>query len=350
MPVYFDDKRKTWYCKFYFKDYTGQRKQKCKRGFARKSDAMTYERDFLLNMSDSPAITFGTLRRAYADFCATRLKGSTLRAKESMIRNNIAPYFDSRQIDQITTQDVSMWQDAIKAKGFKATSLRQINGQLTAIFNFAVKYKGLARNPCIEPIGSTSRESISISFWTLDEYNSFISHVTDITYKTIYEILYYSGCRIGELLALTLSDIDFQRNTISISKTFDYHIKKDNIGTPKTQNSVRTVVLPEKIIANLKDYTTHIYDITPDNALFFFSYDQISAYKNRVCQQYNIKRIRLHDFRHSHVSLLVEMGTDIYLIAERIGDDVQTVQRTYAHLYPNKQHALADKLNILVSK
>lgn len=350
MPSYYDEKRKTWYCKFYYKDYTGQKKQKCKRGFPRKTDAAAYERDFLLNMADSPDITFKALRKAYDEYCSTRLKSSTLRAKESMIRNNIAPYFDNKQITEITTRDVSKWQDTIKAKGFKPTSLRQINGQLTAIFNFAVKYKGLSRNPCIEPIGSTARDSASIVFWTLDEYNAFIDHVPDIAYKTIYDILYYTGCRIGELMALTLSDVDFRQNTISISKTLDYHIKKDNIGTPKTQNSIRTIVLPEQIIAELKEYTMHVYDLTPHNALFFFSYDQISAYKNRICEQYSLKKIRLHDFRHSHVSLLVNMGTDIYLIAERIGDDVQTVQRTYAHLYPNKQHALADRLNILVSQ
>lgn len=350
MPAYYDEKRHSWYCKFYYKDYTGQRKQKCKRGFPRKADALAFEREFLLNMANSPDITFETLRTSYIDFCSTRLKDTTLRTKISIIDNNIAPYFDRCQINQISPIDVSRWQDQMKAKGLKSTSLRQIHGQLAAIFNFAVKYKGLLRNPCIETMGTTARKPESIDFWTLDEYREFISHVPAIEYRTIYELLYYSGMRIGELLALTLSDIDFEHNIIKVHKNLDYTNKKKNhITTPKSVNSTRNIALPEKVSEDLLEYTRHIYDLTSDNALFFLSYNSISAYKNSVCRRNNIRQIRIHDFRHSHVSLLVDMGIDMLLIADRIGDDVQTVQHTYAHLYPNKNMTVADKLNQLVS-
>lgn len=216
------------------------------------------------------------------------------------------------------------------------------------VFNYGVKYFGLPKNPCIESVGKQKRDADSIDFWTLDEYRAFISHASAIEYRIIYELLFYTGMRIGELRALTLSDLDFDKNTIRIDKTLPR--STDEATTPKTLNSFRTISIPSEIMADLKEYTTHIYDLTDNNLLFFVEYQSIARYKNDVCQQHNIRQIRIHDLRHSHVSLLINLDCSIMMIADRIGDTPATVQSTYAHLYPEKKDVVLEKLEKIVSK
>lgn len=348
MPVYKDNERNTYFCKFYYKDYTGQRKQKCKRGFARKTDAAAYERDFLLRLSGSADITFKTLRESYIDYKCTRVKASTLRNLEYCMKGQIAPYFDSKSIRDISPADVLAWQNELINSDRKETTINKINSRLVDVFNYAVKYFGLPKNPCIESVGKQKRDADSIDFWTLDEYRSFISHASAIEYRIIYELLFYTGMRIGELRALTLSDIDFDRNTIRIDKTLPRGT--DEATTPKTLNSVRTISVPSEIMADLKEYTTRIYDLTSTNRLFFVEYQSIARYKNGICKEYNIKQIRMHDLRHSHVSLLINLDCSIMMIADRIGDTPATVQSTYAHLYPEKKDVVLEKLEKIVSK
>lgn len=348
MPAYFDEKRRTWYCKFYYKDYTGQRKQKCKRGFARKTDAAAYERDFLLRLSGSSDVTFKTLRESYIDYKRTRVKASTLRNLEYCLTGQIAPYFDNKAIRDISPADVLTWQNELINSDRKETTINKINSRLVDVFNYAVKYFGLPKNPCIESVGKQKRDADSIDFWTLDEYRSFISHASAIEYHIIYELLFYTGMRIGELRALTLSDIDFDKNTIRIDKTLPRGA--DEATTPKTINSVRTISVPSEVMADLKEYTTHIYDLTSTNRLFFVEYQSIARYKNAVCSKHNIRQIRIHDLRHSHVSLLINLECSIMMIADRIGDTPATVQSTYAHLYPEKKDVVLEKLEKLVSK
>lgn len=349
MPAYYDDKSKTWYCKFYYKTYTGERKQKLKRGFKLQREALQYEREFLLNISNSPDMTFQTLRESYIDFTKPRLKESTIHQKNYIIDKYIAPYFDKKQINDITPLDVATWQNELIKTNLAPTTLKSIDVQLVAIFNFAVKYKGLVKSPCMETIGRTHRNPENIDFWTLDEYHAFISNVQDIEYKTVFDTLYYSGMRIGELLALTPRDIDFDCNTININKTFHLIKNEERITTPKTENSIRKVAMPKSIMDEIKEYMTHIYDLNDNYRLFFTPSSTITWYKNKVCQENNLRTIRIHDLRHSHVSLLVEMGCSIMLVADRIGDTVRTAQDIYAHLYPNKQDDIANRLDKLVS-
>lgn len=348
MPAYYDEKRRSWYCKFYYKDHLGQRKQKCKRGFARKTDAAAYERDFLLRLSGSADVTFKTLRESYIDYKRTRVKASTLRNLEYCLTGQIAPYFDNKAIRDISPADVLTWQNELINSDRKETTINKINSRLVDVFNYAVKYFGLPKNPCIESVGKQKRDADSIDFWTLDEYRSFISHASAIEYRIIYELLFYTGMRIGELRALTLSDIDFDKNTIHIDKTLPRGA--DEATTPKTANSVRTISIPSEVMADLKEYTTHIYDLTNTNRLFFVEYQSIARYKNAVCQEHNIRQIRIHDLRHSHVSLLINLECSIMMIADRIGDTPATVQSTYAHLYPEKKDVVLEKLEKVVSK
>lgn len=350
MPQYKDEERGSWYCKFSYQDWTGQRRQKLKRGFPTKREAAAWERSFLEKQQGTPDMTFQALYDLYIKDIEQRLKASTVRGRKYRCDRNMLPYFASKKINQITPADVREWQNEMIRAGFKKTYLRALHEQLSILFNFAKKYYRLAENPC-HIVGTMGKARADrMDFWTLDEYEMFILHVKKPEYIAAFTMLYYTGLRCGELLALTLNDVDFQAASISVTKTYDRVGGQDVITPPKTDNSVRTVTLPPFVVKDLQDYIGRLYGIQPEDRIFPFTRNRLTRALRNACKCSGIKIIRLHDIRHSHVSLLIDMGFSPILIAERIGDTVDMVNSIYGHLYPNRHRDVADRLQQIVSK
>lgn len=147
MPTYKDEKTGSYYCKFYYTDWTGKKKQKLKRGFKLQRDAKDWERLFLEQFANAPDITFRTLCQKYKNFKENRVRPSTLQSQLNTIELHMLPYFDRKVIAEITPADIVDWQNHLLKKGFTAAYTRQINATLGMLFKFAVDYLGLARNP-----------------------------------------------------------------------------------------------------------------------------------------------------------------------------------------------------------
>lgn len=347
MPVYKDKKTGKWYCKFYYTDYTGEKKQKLKRGFKLQREAKEWERNFLEHMQGTPDMTFQTLYNHYMEDITYRLRPGTVSGKKNRLENRILPYFKDKPINQITAADIRKWQNEQISKGYSESYLRVVDATLVAILNFAVDYYNLPANPCnkVKNMGKIVR---SMNFWTLDQYKAAVSVADHPTFKIMLQMLFYSGVRIGELLALTIEDCNFDARTINIDKTL-YRINGEPIiAPPKTKNSIRIVSMPAAIMDDLRAYIDRIYKPQKDTRIFMtsksaFRYNMIKYAKNA-----GVSVIRNHDLRHSHVSLLIELGFSPHLIADRIGDTVQMVNNTYGHLYPNKQYEVAERLEKLM--
>lgn len=348
MPVYKDNERNTFYVKTYYTDYTGAKKQKLKRGFKLQREAKEWERNFLEKMQGTPDMTFQALYDLYIEDMSHRLRENSIAGKKNVFKNRILPYFKDKPVNTITPADIRAWQNEQISKDYSDAYLDRIQNMLTTIMNYAVKYYNLPVNPC-DRAGHMGKRTRSQNFWTLDEFNQIIETVTDPTANIALKVLFYSGMRFGELLALTLSDIDFENNTISITKSLQHRAKLGDIVTPpKTDNGIRTISMPPVIMQAIKDYTMRIYGISAKDRVFTFTKSLINGNMKRGATKTGIKIIRIHDLRHSHVSLLIEMGFSPHLIAERIGDTVQMVNNTYGHLYPTKHKEVADKLNQLL--
>lgn len=188
-----------------------------------------------------------------------------------------------------------------------------------------------------------------MEFWTLEEFKTFIACVDNPMYHTLFSILYYAGLRCGEALALTPADIDLEEKVIHVTKTFHRSHGQDIITTPKTKNSIRTVPIPEFLCDQIQDYMKQIYGLKSSDRIITLKNTYVHRTLDRSCEQAGVKRIRVHDIRHSHVSLLIDMGFPAMLIAERIGDTVDMVNNIYGHLYPNRHEEVADRLQALVS-
>lgn len=215
-----------------------------------------------------------------------------------------------------------------------------------------MKYYDLRENPCHKAGTMGKKNAEEMQFWTKDEFEKFIAAVEDKPMShTIFMTLYYTGIREGELLALTPKDIDLKAKTIRINKSYQRLGKEDVITTPKTPKSKRTITIPNLLCECLKDYMEKIYELSDSDRLFNVTKHYLTKEMVRGCKKSGVKKIRIHDIRHSHASLLVEMGFTPLLIAERLGHEkIQATLDTYSHLYPNKQSEVADRLDELATK
>jgi integrase len=186
-----------------------------------------------------------------------------------------------------------------------------------------------------------------MEFWTKAEFDTFIEHMMDKhTSYLAFSTLYWTGMRIGELLALTPADVDVNKKTISITKSYQRLKSRDVITEPKTQKSKRTISIPSFLVADYEDYFTRIYNFDVNSRIFNVTKGYLSSEMRRGVKESGVKKIRLHDLRHSHASHLIELGFTPVAIAERLGHEkVETTLNTYVHLYPNKQNEIADKLD-----
>ena len=190
-----------------------------------------------------------------------------------------------------------------------------------------------------------------LSVWTKAEFEHFITAVQDKPASyTAFMTMYYTGMRVGELCALTPADVDLKNNTIAISKTFQRINGKDVVWAPKTPKSNRVITIQQTLADCLKTYMDKCYEIQPNDRLFPYTKHFLNHEMLRGCKKSGVKKIRVHDLRHSHASLLIEMGCQPLLIADRLGHEkIQTTLNTYSHLYPNKQAEVAQQLENLIN-
>ena len=348
MPVYKDEKRNTWYCKCNYRDWLGESKSKMKRGFATKKEALEWEREFLQRQSSSMDMKLSSFVDVYFDDKAPRLKERSIMTKRTLIETKILPYFGDKQMNDITAVDIIKWQNALLNQEYKPTYLRMIQNQLTALFNHAERFYDLKDNPCkkVDKMGRANAKELN--FWTKDEFEVFIQCFTEEEemYRIIFLMLFWLGCRVGELLALTESDIDLEGGTVSISKTYFRRNETDYITAPKTESSNRKITIPQFLQDEIKQFLDRQYELMPEERIFPITDRAIQKKMKQKTEQAKLKPIRVHDLRHSHIALLIEKGMQPLVIAQRVGhDSVNTTMNIYGHLYPNKQKQVADLLN-----
>ena len=211
MAVFRNEKNGSWYVMTRYADWKGERRQKCKRGFATKKEAQEWERMFQLQNTADMDMSFEAFTELYEKDVRPRLKENTWLTKEHIIKTKILPYFGKRNISEITAKDVMAWQNELLKKPYSKTYLKTVHNQLSAIFNHAVRQYDLRSNPAAKAGSIGDKEGGNISFWTKEEYQRFAEEMMDkpVSYYA-FEMLYWCGIREGELLALTAGDFDFR--------------------------------------------------------------------------------------------------------------------------------------------
>ena len=349
-----------WMVKFsYIDPISGETKTKYTRGFASKREAKQFEEDFLENLTipeeeeEEIIKTFGDVFQEYlASHKRSDIKESTLETKFNIFNKHIFPYFEDMPITDINDDVIAEWQMEIKnktlqnGKPFSQAYLRTIQCQFNSIINYAKDKGYLSQNPLVD-IKNMGAKGIRVQFWTLEQYEKFAYHAMNYPrYYYAYEILYWCGLRVGELLALTLKDIDFEDGTISITKTYHFMDGQDVLTSPKTPSSNRKVSMPAFLIDEIKEYVDMIYKPKDDERLFQFRRTQLNKNLEYLIEQHGLKKITIHGLRHSHVSLLISKKYDIFEVSKRIGHkSIVTTQNIYGHLFDGVQRTIANDLD-----
>ena len=275
---------------------------------------------------------------------------TTYPSKVNIFNKHILPYFGELKLNEITAATVRQWQtEMLLSKKYKPTYLKSIHNQLSAVFNYACRFYGLKENPARICGSMGKKKADDMKFWTLNEFKAFDKAIgKKIITKTIFNLLYWSGMRSGELLALTLRDFDFEARTVTIDKNYARLDKEDLILEPKTPKSNRTIGIPKLVCDMVMDYASRLMDYEAHERLFDVTKGFLFHEMERFSKESGVKRIRVHDIRHSHASLLIELNTNILLVSERLGhEDVETTLDIYGHLYPHKDEEVAGRLEQL---
>lgn len=352
MSVSKNSKTGTWEVRVYFKDWTGERKQATKRGFARKSDALDWERAFKLQKEQRLDMNFETFVDLYLKDIEPRLKRNSFLSKEHVIRKKIIPYFKNKKLQDIRPSDIVQWQNEIMkmkkddGEKYSPVYLKTIHNQMSAILNHAVNLYGLTANVARKAGGMGKEKSKEIEFWTQEDYQKFIEVVADkeISFYA-FEMLYWTGIREGELLALSKSDFNFEKKTVTISKSYQRLEGQDVITDPKTEKSNRKIIMPDFLVVEMQEYINSLFRYGKHDRIFQISKSYLHHEMDRGAKGAGVKRIKIHGLRHSHISLLIHLGYSALAIGERVGHEAVDITYRYAHLFPTVQSEMADKLN-----
>lgn len=347
MPVYKDKKRGTWFFRVYIEDKYGAKKQKCRSGFKTKSEAKEAEIIFLSETNyNCLDMSFQDLYNVYIKSKSQSLKPESLRSINSRFKNYILPFFKDYKITKIDNKAYLEWKDYILQKNFSYKYNSSLHGAMVSILNYAISFYDLEKNIASKVGNFSKREYLrKVDFWTHEEFLQFIDKVEDKLYRSLFITLYYTGMRLGECLALNWND--FNNSYLDINKTLAKSKKNGAyiITTPKTTTSIRKIKIDnqtQKILEDLKEYYKTFVGFSEDWFIFgglnALSQTTVGRKKNEYCMKSKVKRIKIHDFRHSHATILLSKGLPITVISKRLGhSDITMTLNTYSHLVPEDE-------------
>ena len=298
-------------------------------------------------------------------------KISYINTQDNNYNRHIKDYFSKvDNVGKLTYEDIYQFREYLKQKvaqnsnkPLSTNTINKIMILLKKIFDVGLRKGYYATNP-VKLLKKLPIEKTKMQFWTVEEFQQFLTLFEPEEYniKLLFTVLFFTGLRLGEALALTWQDIDFSSNTIHITKSIYVNKGISHISTTKTKAGTRRIIINKKLSQELQHWQQqqkHLLEqFTSDSlTLQVFQSNPLTITKNAIEKQYKkilerddtLKKIRIHDFRHSHASLLINQGEDYLVVKERLGHaSIMTTIDTYSHLYPSKQKELAEKLDELI--
>ena len=357
MPVYKDESTNTWYAQFYYKDWDGKRKHTTKRGFAKKSEAAKFEAAFKYSKKNKK-ITVSGLIDLYKLNLQQRLqlktvKPSTIQNYENIIDNYILPYFDAdKPLDSITGDTINAWLVYLSNRLSTSTdqklalgTIKMVKSFLGVLLNFAVRKKYLSASPMIEAEKLPTPKQKQLKVWGKEEYAIFYDSLKQEHHRIIFNLMFFGGLRIGEVLALTPADV-YPDGTLYIKNTLALVNKKYVIQDAKTPYSVRKISLPTSIYQQLLDYISKLYKWDPHERIFPFTESGIEYFIKRRIKLLGLPKLTPHGLRHSNASILLRYTADIAMVSRRLGHkNPKVTLEVYSHMMPGSEENGIQVLN-----
>lgn len=362
MPAYKDKNTNTWFCKFYYVNNDGKNVQKKKRGFKTKKEALEFENSFLVLRQNDLNMLFSDFLKVYKQDKYAQLRQRSQLTKDSRYKK-ILQTFGDYPLNEITPRKIIDWQNRLVNEGLSSSYINILQSEFITVLNHAHKFYGLKENPFhnVDRVKVPDEVPEPMRFWTLEEFKEVYKCIDDIKAKTAINLLYWSGIRKGELLALNWGKIDFDNSTMLVDRSLQRIKGKDIITATKTYES-RKIRLPKHTMKQLEEYRNKCYNINKDDRVFpwekRFIENGIKQGVNKANQEikeYNlqhedkkpkIKRIHVHGLRHSHASYLINHNINIVLISKRLGHKKTSITLdTYSHFFPTADDELISIMN-----
>ena len=290
------DPNGTWRIQYRWTDWTGAKKKSQKRGFKTKKEAEEWYAHFLLQQSSDPTMTLADFWEIYKADMEKRLRKTTMKQKEYVMNDKVLPYFGKTPINEITAPMIRKWQGEMMEKGFKPTYLKTIHNQLSAILNYAVNFYELRSNPCRKAGSMGKSRADERPYWTLEEFQKFSDAIMDKQDSWVaFQILFWTGMRLGELLALQVKDVNFEEGTITVDESLARIDGEDLITAPKTESSIRVITIHKELQKAIKEYIATLYRARAGTRLFagrtksFFEHEM-----ERGIKLSGVKKITVH--------------------------------------------------------
>ena len=346
----------------------GTEKQKKLSGYSNKTLAKQAYTDFITEnctlIKNNPirrqkraekgqeVITINDLSRTYFSAMRNQIKDATIYEKEKIFDLMILPHFGSCQLKHLTKQELYIWQDELWSKKNKKTNeyysykyLSKIRTYFSAFLTWcSERNEGFTNSLLLIKKPKRRTPKTEMQFWTREEFEKFISVVDDSTYRTLFAMLFFTGRRKGEVLSLSPEDITpkgIKFNKSLTRKTLDDSTYK--ITSTKTEK-VATTPICDPLRQILEEYNV-------PSGKFYFGGDTpltdntLRRAFNRYAEIAGLKQIRVHDLRHSFVSMLIHLGANLTVVADLIGDTLAQVTKTYAHLYEEDKTKIISKIH-----
>lgn len=352
MAVYKKDGK--WYFKGKYKLEDGSWKNYNRIGGKTKKETLEKENNFLLKANEEVIyekdITFAELKELYFEHKKRKNRISTIIGERGALTS--FSKLDNLKINLIRKNTVEKIINKMDNDHLSTSTIRRNITAIKSVFKFALKEKLISNNPLadLENFTRPNEMKKEMECWTYEEFIKFSNSFDDeklYKYKVYFDFLYYMGTRKGEALALTWEDIDFENNKVRINKTITRRIGGVTIGAPKTNNSYRVIQMPKIIREEMQEfyrYSKQMYNFNNNFYVFYgvkpISNELMFYYFKKQIQKAGVKKIRIHDLRHSHASFLINNGANDKAIADRLGNTITMVREVYSHLFQETEDQL----------
>lgn len=297
-------------------------------------------------------MNFEEVYKEFLIYARNRHKKQGFITLQSNFNSRILPYFKEFNVEDITPKDVLNWQNQIYALNFKYGYTSKLFIYLKCFMQYCCDFYNLKDNP-VSHVSNfrTDIEEIKHDFYTLDEFNIFIKCVDDMIYKQFFTLMFFTGLRPGEAMALKFSDLS--DNYLSINKNLTTKGGR-TLDSPKNRSSIRIIKIDnilKKDILKLKQYYEKKYNADVKDYFIFggnnpLTPSTINRRKKEACLKANIRPIKLHEFRHSHATLLLQNGMLINEVSRRLGHSkVSTTLNVYTHTDLSQEKRVFNTLN-----
>ena len=333
------------------------------------TEAKELERKLLEELNTTPDTADITIAELYKEYMATskpEIRKTTYDKKASLYEHHIEPFLADKSLKDLTPKLLTEWKLYMESKGMRLVSKRNAFAQLKSMLSYAVTMEYIAKNPIskISNFKDSNEEENNISFYTPEEFLKYKASALEIAaetgnydYYTFLCTLYYTGCRKGECHALRWSRID--GDIIHIKKSISQKTKGADTETlPKNKSSIRAVKAPMPLIEILAEQKERqklhakILGVEWSEDFFICGLLQplrdstIDKENRKIAKAAGLHHIRIHDFRHSHASLLINAGINVLEVSKRLGHStIDQTLKTYAHLFPSEEARALSVLN-----